>query len=232
MGNTLSHWYYLSSRKLLVWLITNQCSWNISLLSDKCQAFCTRVHFYAKSYANYLAFCKICLKCPAYFEHIASLRRYEHKESTAHISPLTLYRWHDSLRHLILWLTAGCFPTAGLHGNPCHNMTARFLLVRQQGAHDVVIFAGGGAAWGSLEGERNAGCLDKEIKYRKISNIGRTKSQNLKYSRLVLQLPLPNPLKPGVKSRMKMWLEQCRQAMLQLHLSDRVFYCLLMFVLY
>ena len=40
--------------------------------------------------------------------------------------------------------------------------------------------------------------------YRKISNIRRIKSQNLNVSRLVLQLPLPNPLKPGVKSRMKM----------------------------
>ena len=36
---------------------------------------------------------------------------------------------------------------------------------------------------------------------------------------LALQLSLPNPLKPGVKSRMKMYLEQ-RQ---QLHLSDQNF---------
>ena len=40
--------------------------------------------------------------------------------------------------------------------------------------------------------------------YRKVSNIRRTKSQNLNASRLILQLPLPNPLKPGVKLRMKM----------------------------
>ena len=40
--------------------------------------------------------------------------------------------------------------------------------------------------------------------YRKISNIRHTKSQNLNVSRLVLQLSLPNPMKPGVKSRMKM----------------------------
>ena len=33
--------------------------------------------------------------------------------------------------------------------------------------------------------------------YRQISNIRRTKFQNLHDSRLVLQLPLPNPLKPG-----------------------------------
>ena len=40
--------------------------------------------------------------------------------------------------------------------------------------------------------------------YRQISYIRRTKSQNLNDSRLVLQLPLPNPLKPGVKPSMKM----------------------------
>ena len=50
------------------------------------------------------------------------------------------------------------------------------------------------------------------------SNIG-TKSKNLHVSRLVLQLSLPNPLKPGVTSGMKMSLEQRRQAMLQ-HLHE------------
>ena len=40
--------------------------------------------------------------------------------------------------------------------------------------------------------------------YRKISNIRLTKSQNLNVSRLVLEWSLPNPMKPGVKSRMKM----------------------------
>ena len=40
-----------------------------------------------------------------------------------------------------------------------------------------------------------------EKKYRNVSNIGSTKSQNLKD---LLQLPLPNPLKAGVKPRMKM----------------------------
>ena len=61
--------------------------------------------------------------------------------------------------------------------------------------------------------------------YCQTSGIRYTKSQNLNVSHLILQLSLPNPLKPGVKSRMKMWLEQCRQAMLQLHLSDQQFYC-------
>ena len=63
--------------------------------------------------------------------------------------------------------------------------------------------------------------------YRKTSSINRTKSQNLNVSCLLLQWSLPNPLKPGVKMRMKMLLEQRRQAMLQLHLSYQQFYCLL-----
>ena len=40
--------------------------------------------------------------------------------------------------------------------------------------------------------------------YRRISNIKRTKSQSLNNPRLVLHLSLPHPLKPGIKSRMKM----------------------------
>ena len=40
--------------------------------------------------------------------------------------------------------------------------------------------------------------------YRKTSCISRTKFQNLNVSRFVLQLPLPNPLKLGVRSSMKM----------------------------
>ena len=40
--------------------------------------------------------------------------------------------------------------------------------------------------------------------YRKISNIRRTESPNLDVSRLVVELSSPNPMKPGVKSRMKM----------------------------
>ena len=40
--------------------------------------------------------------------------------------------------------------------------------------------------------------------YRQFSNISRTQSPNINVSRLVLQLSLPNPLKPRVKLRMKM----------------------------
>ena len=46
--------------------------------------------------------------------------------------------------------------------------------------------------------------------YRQLSNISRTKSKNLNVSHLFLQLSLPYPLKPCVKLRMKMYLEQRR----------------------
>ena len=42
------------------------------------------------------------------------------------------------------------------------------------------------------------------VDYRQFSNIRNTQSQNINVSRLVLQWSLPNPLKPGVKWRMKM----------------------------
>ena len=67
---------------------------------------------------------------------------------------------------------------------------------------------------------------------REISNIRRTKSQTVNDSHLVLKSSFANPLKPSVKSKMKMLLEQRRQAMLQLHLSDRQFNYLLRCVLY
>ena len=44
----------------------------------------------------------------------------------------------------------------------------------------------------------------QNVGYRQVSNIKRTKSQHLKDSRTALRLSLPNPLKPDVKSRMKM----------------------------
>ena len=45
--------------------------------------------------------------------------------------------------------------------------------------------------------------LHREVP-RQVSNIRRTKSQHLKDSCTLLRLSLPNPLKPDVKSRMKM----------------------------
>ena len=43
-----------------------------------------------------------------------------------------------------------------------------------------------------------------KLEYRQFSNISCTQSQNTIVSHLVLQLSLPNPLKPCVKLRMKM----------------------------
>ena len=45
---------------------------------------------------------------------------------------------------------------------------------------------------------------DSTVTTRKIYNIRRTRSPNLNVTRLVLQLSLPNQLKPGFKSIMKM----------------------------
>ena len=70
----------------------------------------------------------------------------------------------------------------------------------------------------------NANAVTHTYECRQIPSISRTKYQHLNDSRLILQLPWPNPLKPGAKSRMKMQLEQRRQAMLQLHLSDHQFH--------
>ena len=47
----------------------------------------------------------------------------------------------------------------------------------------------------------------RDLRYRQISKIRHTNFQDLNVSRLVLQLYLPNPLKPDVKSRMKIYLE-------------------------
>ena len=78
--------------------------------------------------------------------------------------------------------------------------------------------------WDDLWGEQGD--------YRHTSDMSRTKLQNLNVSRFVLRFSLPDLLKPGVKSRMKMTLKQRRQAMLQLHLSAQQFSCLLRCGLY
>ena len=69
--------------------------------------------------------------------------------------------------------------------------------------------------------------LDKEsqLYYRQASYIRRTESQNVNVSRLILQLSLPNPLKPGAKSLIK--IQQRRQPVFQPHLGDQQFDCLL-----
>ena len=62
-----------------------------------------------------------------------------------------------------------------------------------------------------------------KLNYRKTSSINRTKSRSLNVSCILLQLSSLSPLTPGVKLRMKMLLEQRRQAMLKLHLSYQQF---------
>ena len=74
-------------------------------------------------------------------------------------------------------------------------------------------------------------CRCHHSTYIQTSDIRPAKSQSSNVSCVVSRLSLPNPLKPSVKSRMKM-LGQRRQAMLQLHLSDQQFYCLLRCGLY
>ena len=60
--------------------------------------------------------------------------------------------------------------------------------------------------------------------YHQTFSIRPTKSQCLTVSHLVLQLSLPNPLKTGVKWRLKMQLKQRQEAMLQLYRSDQQAY--------
>ena len=65
----------------------------------------------------------------------------------------------------------------------------------------------------------NKSCAIHCCNYRKISNIRGTQFQNSTDSRLALQLSLPNLLQPGVKSGMKMWLEQRRPIKVRLILE-------------
>ena len=69
--------------------------------------------------------------------------------------------------------------------------------------------------------------IHHDTMYCQISSIRCTKLQDLNVSRLVLQLSLPNPLEPGVKSRMKMYLEQRRQSICSNYMSNQQFYGLL-----
>ena len=64
--------------------------------------------------------------------------------------------------------------------------------------------------------------VDESVENSQTSNIRSTKSPKINIFRLVLQSSLSNSLKPGVKSRIKMYLEQ----RWQLHLSGQQFHCL------
>ena len=54
--------------------------------------------------------------------------------------------------------------------------------------------------WGIYLGMYMYMATDYTLHYRKTSSIRSTKSKNFNVSRLVLQLFLSNPLKPGIKS--------------------------------
>ena len=57
---------------------------------------------------------------------------------------------------------------------------------------------------GGKQNQRFSISYQRICNYRKTSSISRTKFQNLNVSCIILQLSSPNPLKPGVKLRMKM----------------------------
>ena len=99
--------------------------------------------------------------------------------------------------------------------------------------------------WASLENKNNFKMLKRltlcndvglyctiHSKLLICKNIRPTQYQNWNVSRLILQFSLPNPLKPSVKSKMNMQMEQRPQPMPKLHLSDQEFYCLLRCDLY
>ena len=90
----------------------------------------------------------------------------------------------------------------------------------------ITVIRAGSTPFGSIQMFTVSMLVIHFIQLPKISNIRSTKSQTSNISRLGLQLSLCNILKPGVNSRMKMYLEQRWQAMLQLHLSDLQLYCL------
>ena len=60
--------------------------------------------------------------------------------------------------------------------------------------------------------------------YPQPSNIRRMESLKLNVSRIVLHLSLPNPQRPGVKSRMKDGFGTAPTGMLKLHLHDFITY--------
>ena len=89
---------------------------------------------------------------------------------------------------IVMYLFSFLIPWLQPTGTNCYHMTAVLYrpIKQQHKSNHINTFAN----W--------------KNQYRQISNISRTKSQSLNVSGLVWQLYFPNPLKPGVKSRMKM----------------------------
>ena len=80
----------------------------------------------------------------------------------------------------------------------CHQATSHYL--SQSWPRSMLPYGVTRPQWVS----RKVSIFNRNTKYPQTSSIRHTKSQNLNVSHLILQLSLPNPLKPGVKSRMKM----------------------------
>ena len=78
----------------------------------------------------------------------------------------------------------------------CMHLSVRFRFMNAYFFHQRNYMIASGEAWFVHKSRENT--------YRQFSNISRAQSQSINVSRLVLQLSLPNPLKPGVELRMKM----------------------------
>ena len=107
---------------------------------------------------------------------------------TWHHSAITQASWH--LKSSAIWLFLKQFVQAGIKENikPCITATLWWQSTDDQWIpiKKISNTEGVSMSWPNPD-------------YRKISNIRRTKFQNLNDSRLVLQLSMLNPLKPVVK---------------------------------
>ena len=113
------------------------------------------------------------------------------------------WRHHDGIQYIMLWLMQSMLLAHHCWYMPC-GMWWDSLTVRQCPKWPFTIHARQCIISVEYRPLRQQQMTNT---YRQTSQISRTKSQNLNLSRLVLRLSLPNPLKPGVKSRMKMELE-------------------------
>ena len=136
------------------------------------------------------------------------------------------------LTSLALWQSNDC---ASASKATLMNMDKYFMWIHYERLHNhnkakhnktVCIFLGIYCIWRAGIVCQTSGCA------LTVKPISRTKFQNLNVSYILTQLSSLNSLTSGVKLRMKMLLEQRRQAMLQLHLSYQQFYCLLRCDLY
>ena len=84
-----------------------------------------------------------------------------------------------------------------------YSVLATSAMYHMSSQHVALSVSGRNCCTGCYGGQMEQNCLEKYM-YRQVPNTRRTKSQHLKDSPTVLRLSLPHPLKPVVKSRMKM----------------------------